>query len=415
MRAAGIVRRALRLGVVVSAGFAALAVVAVGYLRTEVTVRDPVPHAVAGLGAAPSSDAVLGRLHLAPGFRATVYAQRLGPARVLRFTAGGDLLVSITRQGRVLLLERDADGDGRADGVRTLLNGLDRPHGIDVAGGWLYVAETGAVRRVRFDAAARAVGGELHTVATLPAGGMHFTRTLRVGPDGALYVSVGSSCNVCVETDARAALLRVDPTSGEVRRYAEGLRNTVGFDWQPGTGDLYGVDNGRDLLGDDYPPDELNRLVEGGFYGWPFWHADNRPDPEYGDHPAAAGRRPRAPAYAFGAHVAALSINFFPPDRSPPGFENAALVGQHGSWNRSELAGYRVSSLHWAADGRITERDFMVGFATDGQVSGRPVDALPGPDGAVYVSDDYAGAVYRVTWDAREAAPGPVFEPPRPY
>lgn len=413
MRAAGVVRRALKLVAVALAGFAVLAVVAVAYLRTQVTVRGPVLHAIAGLGGAQPSDAALGRLRLAPGFSAAIHAQGLGPARVLRFTASGDLLVSVTRHGKVLLLERDADGDGRADGVRTLLQGLDRPHGIDLADGWLYVAETGAVRRVRFDAAARVVSGAPDTVAALPAGGMHFTRTLRVGPDGALYVSAGSSCNVCIETDARATLLRVDPDTGEVRRYAEGLRNTVGFDWQPGTGALYGVDNGRDLLGDDYPPDELNHLVDGGFYGWPFWHADNRPDPEYGDHPAAAGRRPMAPAYAFGAHVAALSINFFAPDRAPPGFENAALVGQHGSWNRSELAGYRVSSLHWAADGRITERDFMVGFARDGQVSGRPVDVLPGPDGAVYVSDDYAGAVYRVAWDPDNAAPGPVFEPPR--
>jgi glucose/arabinose dehydrogenase len=296
--------------------------------------------------------------------------------------------------------------------VRTLLEGLDRPHGIDLADGWLYVAETGAVRRVRFDAAARAVSGPLEQVATLAGGGMHFTRTLRVGPDGALYVTAGSSCNVCIETTPRAAMLRIDPATGAVTPYAEGLRNTVGFDWQPGTGAIYGVDNGRDLLGDNYPPDELNRIVAGGFYGWPFWHADNVPDPEFGTHPAAAGRQPIAPAYAFGAHVAALSINFFAPDRAPPGFERAALVGQHGSWNRSELSGYRVSSLHWAADGRVTERDFAVGFVQEGTVTGRPVDALPGPDRAVYVSDDYAGAIYRIAWDPATAAPGPVFVPP---
>jgi mono/diheme cytochrome c family protein len=236
---------------------------------------------------------------------------------------------------------------------------------------------------------------------------------LRVGPDGALYVAAGSSCNVCIETTPRAAMLRIEPATGAVTSHAEGLRNTVGFDWQPGSGDLYGVDNGRDLLGDDYPPDELNRIVADGFYGWPFWHADNRPDPEFGAHPSAAGRMPIAPAHAFGAHVAALSINFFHPERAPPGFERAALVAQHGSWNRSELSGYRVSSLHWDVEGAITERDFLVGFARDGKVSGRPVDALPGPDGAVYVSDDYAGAIYRLRWDPERAAPGAVFTPPR--
>ena len=147
MRTAGVVRRALKLIAVALAGFAVLALVAVAYLRTQVTVRGPVLHAIAGLGGAQPSDAALGSLRLAPGFSAAIHAQGLGPARVLRFTASGDLLVSITRHGKVLLLERDADGDGRADGVRTLLQGLDRPHGIDLADGWLYVAETGAVRR----------------------------------------------------------------------------------------------------------------------------------------------------------------------------------------------------------------------------------------------------------------------------
>lgn len=406
-------RKALKALTGTAAALGVLLALALWYLSTQVTVRGPVLHAIAGIGGVQPTLAHLAGLRLAPGFKASVYAEGLGPARVLRFTATGDLLVSITRAGKILLVERDADGDGRADGVRTLLEGLDRPHGIDLADGWLYFAETGAVRRVRFDAAARAVSGLPETVATLAGGGMHFTRTLRVGPDRALYVSAGSSCNVCIETTARAALLRVDPATGLAAPYAEGLRNTVGFDWQPGTGALYGVDNGRDLLGDDFPPDELNRIVAGGFYGWPFRHGDNVPDPEFGAHPAAAGQPPIPPAYAFGAHVAALSINFFDPGHAPPGFEHAALVGQHGSWNRSVLSGYRVSSLHWAADGTLTERDFAVGFVQAGKVTGRPVDALPGPDAAVYVSDDYAGAIYRIAWEPASAGPGPVFVPPR--
>ena len=407
-------RKALKIIGAVTGALVVLLALGLWYLSSRVTVRGPVLHAVAGIGGVEATTDSVAGLRLAPGFTLDVYARGLGPARVLRFTPAGDLLVSVTRAGTVLLLERDADGDGHADAVRPLLEGLDRPHGIDLAAGWLYIAETGAVRRVRFDAATRTVSGTPQLVASLPGGGMHFTRTLRAGPDGALYVTAGSSCNVCIETTPRAAMLRIDPAAGAVAPYAEGLRNTVGFDWQPGSGDLYAVDNGRDLLGDDYPPDELNRIVAGGFYGWPFWHADNRPDPEFGAHPAAAGRTPIAPAYAFGAHVAALSINFFDPGRAPPGFERAALVGQHGSWNRSELSGYRVSSLHWGADGAITERDFLLGFAHNGTVTGRPVDALPGPDGAVYLSDDYAGAIYRLRWDPAQAAPGAVFTPPRP-
>ncbi len=407
-------RKVPKVPVAIAGALVALLTLVLWYLGTQVTVRGPVLHALAGIGGVQPTSAHLAGLRMAPGFSASVYAEGVGPARVLRFTDTGDLLVSVTRAGKILLVERDANGDGRADGVHTLLDGLDRPHGMDLADGWLYFAQTGAVRRVRFDAAARAVSGVPQTVATLAAaGGGHFTRTLRVGPDGALYVSAGSSCNVCIETTPRAAILRVDPATGLATPYAEGLRNTVGFDWQPGTGALYGVDNGRDLLGDDFPPDELNRIVAGGFYGWPFWHGNNVPDPEFGTHPAAAGRTPIAPAYAFGAHVAALSINFFDPRHAPPGFERAALVGQHGSWNRSVLSGYRVSSLHWSADGAITERDFAVGFAPAGKVMGRPVDALPGPDDAVYVSDDYAGAIYRIAWDPARAGPGPVFVPPR--
>ena len=405
-------RRGARAGIGIGVLLALALALALWSVKSRVTVRGPVLHAIAGIGGAQPTPERLSALRLAPGFTPSVYAEGLGPVRVLRFTGTGDLLVSVTRAGKILLVKRDADGDGRADGVRTLLDGLDRPHGIDLADGWLYFAETGAVRRVRFDAAAGAVSSVPQPVAVLAGGGMHFTRTLRVGPDRALYVSSGSSCNVCIETTARAAMLRVDPQTGVVTPYAGGLRNTVGFDWQPGSGALYGVDNGRDLLGDDVPPDELNRIVAGGFYGWPFWHGDNVPDPTYGSHAAAIGREPIAPAYAFGAHVAALSINFFAPDHAPPGFERAALVGQHGSWNRSTLSGYRVSSLHWAADGTISERDFVVGFVQAGTVTGRPVDALPGPDGAVYVSDDYAGAIYRVAWDPARAAPGPLFLPP---
>ncbi len=400
-------RKALKILAIGLGTVLALLAATAWYASTRITIRGPALHGIAGIGGVQPSAQRLAGLRLAPGFTLSVYAQDLGPARVLRFTDTGDLLVSVSRAGKILLIERDANGDGRADGVRSLLTDLDRPHGIDVTDGWLYFAENAAVKRVRFDAAARAVSGTSEVIAPLPGGGMHFTRTLRVGPDGALYVTAGSSCNVCIEKDARAAMLRINPTTGQAQPHAQGLRNTVGFDWQPGTGALYGVDNGRDLLGDDFPPDELNRITAGGFYGWPFWHAGNVPDPDYGQHPAAAGRTPIAPAHALGAHVAALSINFFDPATAPPGFENAALVGQHGSWNRSVLSGYRVASLHWEADGTITERDFAVGFVRNGTVTGRPVDALPGPDGAVYVSDDYAGAVYRIAWDAA-ARPGPV-------
>jgi glucose/arabinose dehydrogenase len=308
--------------------------------------------------------------------------------------------VSRTRFGSVELLRRDADGDGRADGRTVLLEGLNRPHGIDLHQGWLYVAETGAVGRVRFDAERGEAIGEFESVVTgLPTGGAHSKRTVRFGPDGWMYVSVGSSCNVCEESDPRrAAILRYRPDGSGEQIYATGLRNAVGFDWRPGTGELYATDNGRDLLGDDFPPCELNRVVEGGFYGWPYANGDNRPDPDLGERGAAriAGALP--PAHGFRAHNAPLGITFVRGSRVPPDYRGAALVALHGSWNRTRKDGYKVVSLHWDPEGRIEERDFLVGFELDEDVIGRPVDVAEAPDGSFYISDDYAGAIYRVAW-----------------
>jgi glucose/arabinose dehydrogenase len=251
---------------------------------------------------------------------------------------------------------------------------------------------------VRLDAAARRTEGAFERVVTgLPAGGNHWTRTVRFGPDGAMYVSVGSSCNVCLEQDPRrAALLRYRPEGAGEEIHATGLRNAVGFDWRPGTGELYATDNGRDLLGDDFPPCELDLVVEGGFYGWPFANGDRVPDPDLGQGREAEIAASIPPAHAFRAHNAPLGIVFL---RAPgvAAYRGAALVALHGSWNRTRKDGYKVVSLHWGADGRIEERDFLVGFLEGDDVIGRPVDVAEGPDGAIYVSDDYAGVIYRVT------------------
>ena len=316
----------------------------------------------------------------------------------MALTTTGDMLVSETESGRVSLLAADRDGDGRADGYRRLIDGLGFPHGLALADGWLTIAEEGAVRRVRFDEAAGEIDGQIETVvAGLPADGGHFTRTVAYGPDGGLYVTVGSSCNVCIEDNPwRAAMLRLAPGGSQPEIFAEGLRNTVGFDWRPSTGLLYGVDNGRDWLGDDQPPDELNVIVEGGFYGWPFYYGMNEPDPEFGDRAEARNGQQIAPVHAFAAHTAPLSIRFLrhQPD---PAWNGVALVGLHGSWNRSSRIGYEVVSLHWSGDGTIEERPFLTGFRDGEEVLGRPVDVIEAPDGTIYVTDDYAGAVYRVS------------------
>jgi len=382
------------IGVAVLLGLAAWSL-----LPERYAVNAPLRQLLLGRGRAVDPTEFESRIRVPEGFAVSVWAKGLPNARFLRFSAAGDLLVSQPRAGRVMLLEADADGDGASDGRRVLLGGLDRPHGLDLHEGWLYVGETGAVVRVAFDAAARAVSGEPETVVPdLPPGGGHWTRTVRIGPDGHLYVSVGSSCNVCIEDDPRrAAILRYGADGSDEQIFASGLRNAVGFDWRPGTGELYATDNGRDLLGDDFPPCELNRVVEGGFYGWPFANGDKIPDPDLGAGRSDEIAASLAPAHGFRAHNAPLGITFVRGRALPAAYREAAIVALHGSWNRTRKDGYRVVSLHWGAGG-IEERDLVWGFERDGQVIGRPVDVAEGPDGALYLSDDFAGAIYRLAW-----------------
>jgi glucose/arabinose dehydrogenase len=366
---------------------------------------------------APAAEVVDQRMRVPEGFELSLWAENVRGARVLRFTPTGDLLVSSPVQNSILLLERDSDGDGRSDGQRVLLEGLNHPYGVDLHEGKLYIGETGAISRVGFDpglpassgrpSGARLTGDLEHIVSDLPAGGNHWTRSVRAGPDGWIYVHVGSSCNVCIEEDAtrRAALLRFRPDGSGEETFATGLRNSVGFDWQPSTGKLYATDNGRDMLGDNFPPCELNELTKGGFYGFPIANGDRVPDPDFG-----AGQEQRIeasipPAHPFKAHNAPLGMNFVQGAGLPDSMRGAALVALHGSWNRTRKDGYKVVSLHWSDSGAIEERDFLTGFLVDEDVSGRPADVLQGPDGAIYVSDDYAGAIWKIRYTGNSEQP----------
>lgn len=333
-----------------------------------------------------------------PEFQITYYATGLGGARMLRFTKTGDLIVTVPGEGRVLILSPDRNGDGRADDMRILLDGLNGPHGADLHNGVLFIAEEDAIGRIPFNAKTRTVeGGYSRIIIGLPQGGGHSTRTVRVGPDGKLYVTVGSSCNVCDESDPRrAAMLRfdLDGSNGEI--YARGLRNAVGFDWRPADGALYATENGRDFLGDDIPPCELNLIQRAKHYGWPFAYGNKIADPDFGFGALDKINKSTPPAFEFRAHNAPLGISFIRNPDAPAALRGAALVALHGSWNRNAKDGYKVVSLHWQADGRITQRDFLWGFLEKGKVMGRPVDIAEGPDGAFYVSDDYAGVIYKI-------------------
>ncbi len=349
---------------------------------------------------APTQETLDERVSLPHGFSISVYANQLPGARMLRLTRNGDLLVSLPRESKIVLLEKDADGDGAPDGRRDLIAGLKLPHGLDIHDDWLYIAETDAIGRIRFDQVSGQTSGEYRRIVTgLPAGGNHWSRSLRFGPDGFMYVAVGSSCNVCEEKrPERAAMLRYDAEGGRAEIFATGLRNTVGYDWHPVTGELYGTDNGRDFLGDDFPPCELNRIGQDQFYGWPYANGNRVPDPDFGEGNEEKILNSQPPAHGFGAHTAPLGMTFLRGKRWPDYLQGAALVALHGSWNRSEKSGYKVVSLHFDEKGGVTEKLFITGFERDDDVIGRPVDIVEDPEGHFYLSDDFTGSVYRVTY-----------------
>jgi len=383
-------------------------------LPERFAVNMPIANGLFGIPGDAPDEAATRRLQPPAGYSASVFAAVPNP-RLLLFTPAGDLLVSSPRSDSIWRLSPDRDGDGRADSASPLALELDRPHGIDLFDGQLYVGEGSRIRRVAFDVARGEPSGPLEVIVDeLPDGGNHWTRTVGIGPDERLYVTVGSTCNVCIEKDdRRAAMLRYELDGSGYEIYASGLRNAVDFAWQPGTGALYATDNGRDLLGEDTPPCELNRVVRGGFYGWPYRTGYNVADPDYGGQRPELEARALAPAHPFPAHNAPLGIHFVDGPASPAAYRNSALVALHGSWNRRVKDGYRVVSLHWNDAGEIEQRDFLTGFEVDDDVIGRPVDVALGPDGAFYVSDDYAAVVWRISRDEARKTAAPARNPQR--
>lgn len=333
-------------------------------------------------------------LEIRRGFVISVFAAGLSAPRKLAVSPDGVLFVSAMGSGQIIALP-DRDRDGVADDLVVFAGGLQAPHGLAFLGRTLYVAESGRVLRFSDD------DGDLRperaevVIGDLPPGGNHSTRTLAFGPDGWLYVSIGSTCNVCVEGDARrAAVVRYRPDGSGGELFASGLRNSVGIAFHPRTGELWGVDNGRDWLGDDWPPEELNRILPGRHYGWPRCHGDRVPDPELGDPAFCAQTEP--PVVQMQAHSAPLGLAFLHDAVVAPEYRPDVLIALHGSWNRSVPTGYKLVRVA-LGDPPLVE-DFARGWLVGAQAWGRPVDAVVGPDGALYVTDDRAGAVYRVVW-----------------
>jgi glucose/arabinose dehydrogenase len=331
----------------------------------------------------------------------------------------GTMLVSETSEGKVIAL-RDADMDGKADGTLNVLEGLDKPHGLALSCSYtdlvnvnqdscvLFVAETGELKSYTYDTGTSAAIYK-ETLTTFPTGNGHFTRTILMHPDGKrLLISVGSSCNVCTEEDdRRAAVLSFEIESKKVSVVATGLRNTVFMAVDPKTKEIWRTDNGRDIIGDDIPPDEVNRIAEGKDYGWPLCYGNNIHDTDfdkkkYSVDPCGTKTPPHIELQA---HSAALGLGFIPDDEWPEDMRGDLLIAYHGSWNRSTPTGYKVvrfdlDSTRKATSGPI---DFLTGFlppeAAPDEAIGRPVGVLVEAGGVVYVSDDRAGAIYRIEVD----------------
>lgn len=333
------------------------------------------------------------QLQVPPGFAVQLFAAGLEAPRHMAEGSDGAIYVAERGADRVSRL-RDEDGDGAADAVEVFAEGLESAHGIAWHQNALYVGATDGI--YRFGPPARA-GGQGAKVADLPPRGMHYTRTVRFGPDGRMFVTIGSTCNACHEEDPHRAAMWVYEADGSGGRlFARGLRNTVDFAFHPETGAIFGVENGRDSMGDDVPPEELNLIRDGGDYGWPVCHGRDIPDPELGGADACRGKE--APVLTMQAHSAPLGVQFYTAGQFPEEYRGNLFVTFHGSWNRSEPTGYKVVRVPFADGMPAGEpQDFVTGWFAGGSAWGRPVGLLQTRDGALLISDDRGGVIYRIS------------------
>jgi glucose/arabinose dehydrogenase len=339
----------------------------------------------------------LGEIQLPPGFEIAVYAADVENARQLALGADGTVFAGSREAGKVHAVV-DEDDDQAADRVYLIDRGLDMPSGIAFRDGALFV---GAVDRIlRYDAIEQQLDDPPEPVVVtdeLPDKSHHGWKYLRFGPDGLLYVPVGAPCNICNEPGF-AEIRRMQADGSGMETFAQGVRNSVGLAFHPDSGELWFTDNGRDLLGDDLPGDELNHAPRPGLhFGYPFCHQGDSPDPEFGAGKSCSDYAP--PALVLGAHVAALGLTFYTGDMFPAAYRNQLFIAQHGSWNRSSKVGYNLLLVRFDAAGKVAGSEvFAQGWLQGEKNWGRPSDVLQMPDGALLVADDQAGAIYRISY-----------------
>lgn len=332
-------------------------------------------------------------IRLPPGFSIGVYA-KVPDARSLALGKNDVVYVSSRRGRSVYAIVPGAAGRNR---VIEIADNLHTPNGIAYRDGDLYVAETSRVLRFRdIDNSLNDPPRPEQLGIVLPSERHHGWRYIGFGPDGKLYVSIGAPCNVCERNDfARIERMRVDGSEREL--VAQGVRNSVGFTWHPDTGELWFTDNGRDMLGDEEPPGELNRVTEPGqHFGFPYCHGGDLRDPEFGAGKSCADYEP--PAQKLGPHVAGLGVKFYTGEMFPPQYRGQLFVAEHGSWNRSKKNGYRISLVRLIDDQPVSYDVFAEGWLQGQKTKGRPVDLLILADGSMLVSDDHDGKVYRISY-----------------
>ncbi len=351
-------------------------------------------------------ESLVKKLQLPKGFQINVFAKDLGNPRKIAIAPDGTVYVTRREQGDVIALI-DRNRDGRADEVRTVASNLEYVNGITIHKNRLYFVTDRELYAANLGRGGKVGKPEL-LINDLPDAGQHPNRTLGFGPDGLLYISVGSTCNACDETNEESAtLLQAQPDGKKRTIYARGLRNTIGFAWHPQTGELWGMDHGSDWRGNDQPPEELNLIQQGQNYGWPFCWGDRQPDVYLPSDPEGATKKEfcaktAPPVLTYTAHSSPLDLVFYTANQFPQEYRNDAFVTMRGSWNRNPPVGYKLVRLRYKDGKPVAFEDFITGFLTkDGAAQfGRPVGLSVAPDGSLFFTDDTNGVIYRVTYTA---------------
>jgi Raf kinase inhibitor-like YbhB/YbcL family protein len=368
----------------------------------------------------PLSDERIAAIKAPDGFTVSTFATGLRNARILAVAPNGTVYLSRRDQGDILML-RDTDGDGRADGAPVQVANRPGAHGLAIKDGKLYVATVKEIFVADIQADGT-LGPLTMLIGDLPDSGQHPNRTIAFGPDGMLYISVGSTCNACNESNPEnATILRASPDGKQRSIFASGLRNTIGFGWQPATGELWGLDHGIDYLGDDIQPEELNKIELGKKYGWPHvWGVDglNPQSTPVGDISKEQWRAESTPmVLGYTAHAAPMQMVFYPQGGSfPADYNGDAFATMRGSWNRVPASGYEIVRIRFNNGQAIGIEPFVSGFLTDGGTThiARPVGLALTPDGSMLMSDDANGTIYRISYTGGRAAANAANPAPAP-